>query len=103
MIVSDLIRGEIHGRFSDRDADDAMRLFETTSLPFLDLPEPSIAQHLERERVHLAVLKLSAGNVMELARALDVASTDWRDTLVAAGMGHDNWPDILREAGFPVP
>jgi hypothetical protein len=103
MIVSELIRGEIRGRFSERDADDALRMFETTSLAFLDLPAPTAAQHRERDRVHLAVLKLSAGNVMELARALDIARIDWRDTLVGAGMGHDNWPDILRETGFPVP
>lgn len=103
MIVSELIRGEIRGRFSDKDAEDALRLCETTSLPFLDVPDPTAAQHRERDRVHLAVLKLAAGNVMELARALDVGASDWRDVLVAAGMGHENWPDVLREAGFPVP
>jgi hypothetical protein len=42
------------------------------------------------ERIRYAVLKLSAGRISELGRHLDVACTDWRDVLVAAGFGDDS-------------
>ncbi|MBX3736439.1 MAG: hypothetical protein KF715_07120 [Candidatus Didemnitutus sp.] len=38
------------------------------------------------ERVHLAVLKLSRGDLVAFRRHLALARTDWRDTLVAAGI-----------------
>lgn len=41
------------------------------------------------ERVRFAVLKLSRGNLDVLSRQLDAAQIDWRDTLMAAGFGHD--------------
>lgn len=41
------------------------------------------------ERVRCAVLKLSEGSPEKLERALRVAREDWRDSLVAAGFGHD--------------
>jgi hypothetical protein len=41
------------------------------------------------ERIRFAVLKLSAGSLDGLRREIDQAKLDWRDTLVAAGFGHD--------------
>ncbi len=41
------------------------------------------------ERIRFAVLKLSGGRVAELERHLQVAATDWRDVLLAAGFGTD--------------
>lgn len=41
------------------------------------------------ERIRFAALKLSNGSLAELARAVEIAQTDWRDVLVAAGFGHD--------------
>jgi hypothetical protein len=38
------------------------------------------------ERVHLAALRLSHGDLAELARVL---KDDWRDTLIGAGFAHD--------------
>jgi hypothetical protein len=48
------------------------------------------------ERIRFAVLKLSSGSFSELTRAIAIANTDWRDTLVAADFGssvlaHINW------------
>ncbi len=40
------------------------------------------------ERVRFAVLKLSHGSIEELPRHIAIACTDWRDSLVAAGFGH---------------
>lgn len=41
------------------------------------------------ERVRLAVLKVSGGNLDHLLYAIDLAQTDWRDLLMAAGFGAD--------------
>jgi hypothetical protein len=41
------------------------------------------------ERIRFAVLKLSAGDLAELERAIEIAQQDWRDVLVAAGFAHD--------------
>jgi hypothetical protein len=51
------------------------------------------------ERIRFAVLKLSAGDLKALQRAIDLAKIDWRDVLVAAGFCSDVtahkswWPD----------
>lgn len=41
------------------------------------------------DRVRCAVLKLSCGNFVRLLAAVADAKVDWRDTLMAAGFGHD--------------
>jgi len=50
------------------------------------------------ERIRFAVLKLSSGSLPEFERAIEIANTDWRDVLVAAGFGssllaHIDWLD----------
>ena len=40
------------------------------------------------ERVWLAVLKLSHGDLERLREAVSIAQRDWRDVLVASGFGH---------------
>jgi len=41
------------------------------------------------ERIQFAALKVSCGSFPELVRAVQVANTDWRDLLVAAGFADD--------------
>ena len=41
------------------------------------------------ERIQLAVIKLSEGNVEKFLSAVHTAQVDWRDTLVWAGFGND--------------
>jgi hypothetical protein len=41
------------------------------------------------ERLRFAALKLSGGRLSELYSAVDLANTDWRDLLVAAGFADD--------------
>jgi hypothetical protein len=41
------------------------------------------------ERVRLAALKVSNGNLATLREAIMLARTDWRDLLVGAGFGDD--------------
>jgi len=51
------------------------------------------------ERIRIAVLKLSGGDLNALQRAIDLAKMDWRDALMAAGFGTNVaahlswWPD----------
>jgi hypothetical protein len=54
------------------------------NLPFL-----KNADSVELERYRFAALKLSNGTVDGLGRAIELAKTDWRDLLVAAGFGSD--------------
>ena len=41
------------------------------------------------ERIRIAALKVSGGDLAKLEQAVDLAKTDWRDLLVAAGFEHD--------------
>jgi len=52
------------------------------------LPLLEQADSATMDRYRFAALKLSAGSLDKLERALSVAITDWRDLLVAAGFGH---------------
>ena len=98
MIVSELVRQEIEKRFPD-DAASVIASFESTALPFLDAEN----RRREKDRVHLAIIKLSGDDIARVPHSLEIAARDWRDVLVWSGLGQPNWPDVLRDAGFPVP
>jgi hypothetical protein len=98
MVVGDIVRQEIPKRFPHHGHLVLVRLAET-ELPFLDDPQ----RERERNRVHLAILKIADGRLPEFENALEQAAIDWRDTLVEAGLGNENWPDVLSSAGYPVP
>ena len=73
------------------------RLLEATAIPPLDRPSR------ERDRVHFAILMRADGDFAQFARALATAAIDYRDLLMAAGMGNADWPQVLDGAGYPVP
>jgi hypothetical protein len=98
VIVSALVRQEIEKRFPD-DAVSVIASFEATPLPFLDAEN----RRREKDRVHLAIIKLSGGDITRVPHSLEIAARDWRDVLVWSGLGQPNWPDVLRDSGFPVP
>jgi len=58
---------------------------------------PSLTKYPELlERIRFAVLKLSHGDLNALQQAIDLAKSDWRDALVAAGFAddikaHESW------------
>ena len=54
------------------------------------------------ERVHVAILLLSGGDFTRFERELREAAKDWRDTLCAAGLEHENWREVLRAKGIEV-
>jgi hypothetical protein len=54
------------------------------NLPFLEnLDEQGL------ERFQFAALKLSGGDLSRLRNVIDLAKSDWRDLLMAAGFGED--------------
>jgi len=62
------------------------------------LPLTNRANDAFWDRVRLAVLKLSSGDLQKLKREIEAAKRDWRDTLVAAGFGHSV---TAHESWFP--
>ena len=86
--------------FHADDAGRAQRLLAEecgTNLPFCDALDAA-----GLERIRFAVLMLSEGDLGKLRAAIDHASADWRDVLVAAGFGysltaHEQWAtDVLQ-------
>ncbi|MEM7724117.1 MAG: hypothetical protein AAF376_17350 [Pseudomonadota bacterium] len=67
--------------FPDAERGDAAILLSSIGFP-ADGDRPS-------DRFQIAALKLSAGSLSELRRAVDLFHTDYRDLLMGAGFGHD--------------
>lgn len=90
---------EVRKRFPEPAWSVVFALMETTPLPLLD----SDKHELERNRVHMTAIKYSKGDIEQLKNAMNLASIDWRDLLVASGLGTADWQTVLRRAGFLVP
>lgn len=99
MKLSMLVRTEVTRRFSQSQVDPAIEILERTPLPFLDVP----TRESDRQRVQLAAIKFAAGDLDKLRQATDLARIDWRDLLMATGLGGENWRAVLERDGFPVP
>lgn len=82
--------------FTGPERDRAAQLLVTQCGDNLPFGEGSDAHGLER--IRFATLKLSNGSFAELERAVELAQTDWRDVLMAAGFGRDV---RAHEAWFP--
>jgi len=80
--LTELVQRKVRRLFSDKDQSEATLLLEKQcgrGLPFCERAAPA-----DLERVRLAVLKLSDGNIAELRKQIDVARRDWRDVLLTA-------------------
>jgi len=53
------------------------------------LPGMSKASAIDLERIRFAALRLSKGRLADLAEAVSLAETDWRDLLVSAEFAED--------------
>jgi hypothetical protein len=73
--------------FHAQDQERARSLLERECADNLPFCESSDMFTLERLR--FAVLKLSGGEPGRLRSEIEAAKIDWRDTLMAAGFGHD--------------
>ena len=96
--LSPLVEAEVRERFAPGDAPGILAALEAAQIPL-----GSRAASSERPRIHLAIVKLAAGNVEEFRTALAIAERDWRDVLVAAGLGNADWREQLARAGMRVP
>lgn len=84
--LSSFTRARLSVMFRDRDRAEAVRLLEVEcgrNLPFCEGSTPE-----DLERLRFAALKLSGGNLKDLRLAIQLAKTDWRDLLLAAGFGY---------------
>ncbi|HEY3328696.1 MAG TPA: hypothetical protein VGK19_01635 [Capsulimonadaceae bacterium] len=68
------------------DARVVAELLERECADNLPLWHGTTPEHFER--IRYAVLKLSEGDLEKLNKAIAIAKIDWRDSLVAAGFGH---------------
>ena len=91
--VTSLVLAQTEKTFSPADAAAVCAELAAADLPL-------IANN--GERVHLALLHLAAGDLAQFRRHLVIARTDWRDTLVAAGLADAGWPEVLQERGIKL-
>ncbi len=49
------------------------------------------------DRVHASILITSRGDRSRLSDALRLAELDWRDVLLGAGLGEEDWPNVLAD------
>ncbi len=75
MKVTETVCQEARRLFTPANAEEIIAAFSTTEFPL-------IANN--GERVCLAILQLSQGDMERFCRELRQAKTDWRDTLLAA-------------------
>jgi hypothetical protein len=98
MEVSQAIEANARATFSAQDASEALVALSTMLQP-PSTPEWVVA----RARVQIATLMLAKGDVESLRKAIKQSQLDWRDTLMAAGLGNANWSAVAIAAGFAVP
>lgn len=80
--LTPIVITKIRQLFSPAEQGQAIRLLETEcarNLPFCENASPK-----NLERIRLAVLKLSAGDLAELRHNVELAKVDWRDPIVLA-------------------
>ena len=92
-VVTDLVREQVHRAFGDEEARLVISELETALLPFVEDGEAP-------ERIHLAILHLSGGDLARFDKFMRSARIDWRDTLCMAGLGNADWPAVLRGRGI---
>ena len=93
MSVSAIVRRQAHRFLAPAQADEVIAALDRSDLS-LGL--------MSADRVHLAILLISKGDMRLFQVALSQATQDWRDTLVAAGLADDGWPGVLRQEGIEI-
>jgi|SRR5581483_2868630 len=58
-------------------------------------------EHFRTGRIRAAIVLLAGGDLSRFRGAVELAKSDWRDLLVAAGLAHADWPARLDEALGP--
>jgi hypothetical protein len=97
--IQDGVRAEVLRRFPEEAHARVLRALSDMADPPASSPDWSRV----RARVHLAIIKLADGDPARLFANVAQSQVDWRDTLCAAGLENENWPEVLRAAGYGVP
>lgn len=67
-----------------------------TVLDRLQSLDPLVTQSGQNpERMFAAVVRLAQGRLDRLDHVVQLARSDWRDLLVGAGFGDENWPEQM--------
>jgi len=98
MEVSQAIETNVRAAFSSQDVSAAL-----VALNSMQQPPPTPEWAVARVRVQIAALMPAKGDVELLRKTIKQSQVDWRDTLMAAGLGSANWPSVVSAAGFAVP
>ena len=93
MSVSLIVREQVHRFFAPAQADDVISALDASDLSMGEV---------RAERVHLAILLVSRGDVQEFQAALNQAKHDWRDTLVTAELANEDWIAVLKLKGIEI-
>jgi hypothetical protein len=93
MDISDRVTKWVEGAFPAADAERVL-----TELRNL---RPQAYGRQDPERIQAAVVIRTEGDWDEFHNRLALANRDWRDSLVAAGLAHGDWPQRLDEALEP--
>jgi len=93
MSVSPLVSKQVRRLFAPAQADDVIAALDTSDLSL---------GVMDTERVHLAILLIARADMDRFRSALRQARQDWRDTLVTADLGEDDWPEVLKRHGIEI-
>jgi hypothetical protein len=98
MEISQAIEANVRANYSAQDAGAALDALA-------DMRDPPQAPEwaITRARVQIATLMIARGDVVLLRKAIQQSQIDWRDTLMAAGLGNSDWSHVAKSAGFTLP
>lgn len=95
-LISDRLLGRVRRDFPDAD----VRRGILGALRILAVELEDSLQ--STERLLTAVVVIAAGDVDHFRSAVRLARTDWRDLLMAGGLGDGDWPKTLDEMLGPA-
>ncbi|MES2526712.1 MAG: hypothetical protein V4598_06475 [Bdellovibrionota bacterium] len=58
---------------------------------------------MSSDRILLAILFGSRGDLKKFEELTELSTRDWRDTLMAAGLAEADWREILKSHGYWTP
>lgn len=93
-VISERLRRRVRRDFPEAEA--AKGVFGALRVLAAELA----ASRQDIERLLAAAVFIAAGDIDRFISAVRCARTDWRDLLMAGGLGHEDWPSVLdRELG----
>jgi hypothetical protein len=85
--VTPRLEARIRSDFAAEEAELVLDELDALALPLVDGPAP--------ERIQAAIVVLAGGDLARFDEAARIARIDWRDVLVASGLGNHDWPARL--------